>query len=157
MYGLGNAPALLILAIYELWGYLEPNEDQALLKQRAERGRAVDRELGLGKKPNWWSKLSGDRHLSKEERLKALTREVGGGRATARNIERAIELGEMPMPKSEPEEEDPFRDEAAEAFEDRRSSVANSDGDGASGRARSERTSSIMASRPQQVRSMLDI
>lgn len=165
MYGLGNAPIFLIVAIYEVWGYLDPNEDRALLKQRAERGRAVDAELRLVKKPSWWSKMSGDRHLTSEQRIKALTTEVGGGRATARNIERAIELGEMP-PLSNPEDgngsgEDPFRDDGeAQLLGDRRQhsraeSVA--DTDGSSGRARSERTLSTVASRPQQVRSMLDV
>lgn len=165
MYGLGHAPIFLIIAIYEIWGYLNPNEDRALLKQRAERGRAVDAELRLAKKPSWWSKMSGDRHLTNEQRLKALTSEVGGGRATARNIERAIELGEMP-PLTSPEQgngggEDPFRDdgEAQLLGERRRHARAESmaGSDDSSERARSERTLSVVASQPQQVRSMLDI
>lgn len=165
MYGLGNAPIFLIIAIYEIWGYLDPNEDRALLKQRAERGRAVDAELRLAKKPSWWSKMSGDRHLTDEQRLKALTTEVGGGRATARNIERAIELGEIPPP-SNPEDwngdgEDPFRDDGeAQLLGDRRRHTraeSTADSDDFSGRARSERTLSTVGSRPQQVRSMLDV
>lgn len=161
MYGLGKAPIFLIIAIYEIWGYLEPNEDRALLRQRTERGRAADAELGLVKKPSWWSKLSGDRHLTNEQRLKALTTEVGGGRATSRNIERAIELGEMPLPHPERNErndgEDPFRDDAG-LLDDRRrrESMADSDA-GHSGSAGSERSMSRTATRPQQVRSMLDV
>lgn len=109
--------------------------------------------------------MSGDHHLTNEQRLKALTTEVGGGRATARNIERAIELGEMP-PLPNPEEwnddgEDPFRDNGeAQLLGDRRrhpGAESMADSDGSSGRARSERTLSTVGSRPQQVRSMLDI
>lgn len=168
MHGLGLAPIFLVIVVFEIWGYLDPNEDRALLKQRAERGRAVDAELRLVKKPSWWSKMSGDRHLTNEQRLKALTSEVGGGRATARNIERAIELGEMP-PLPNPERwdgvgENSFRDEGeAQLLGDssrrhtRTESVADSDDDGSSRGARSERTLSTVGSKPQQVRSMLDV
>ena len=158
MYGLGKAPTFLIIAIYEIWGYLDPNEDRALLQQRTERGRAADAELGLVKKPRWWSKLSGDRHLTNEQRLKALTTEVGGGRATTRNIERAIELGEMPLPDPERKYgEDPFRDDAGLLDDRRRRESAMDSDDGHSGSGGSERSISRTATRPQQVRSMLDV
>lgn len=159
MYGLGHAPALLILIIFEIWGYLEPNEDRALMTQRAQRERTSDGELGIVKKPSWWSKLAGDRYLSNDARLKALTTEVGGGRATGRNIEEAIELGILPLPSV-----DPFRDEVDEPRDNddvdyrsrNRGPYADSDGTSTT-RAESVRTVSTYSARPQQVRSMLDI
>lgn len=159
MYGLGHAPALLILIIFEVWGYLEPNEDRALMTQRVQRERTLDGELGIVKKPSWWSKLAGDRYLGNDARLKALTTEVGGGRATGRNIEEAIELGVMPLPSV-----DPFRDEVDEPRDNddveyrsrNRGPYANSDGTSTT-RAESVRTVSTFSARPQQVRSMLDI
>lgn len=159
MYGLGHTPALLILIIFEIWGYLEPNEDRALMTQRAQRERRLDGELGIVKKPNWWSKLAGDRYLSNDDRLKALTTEVGGGRATGRNIVEAIELGRMPPPS-----EDPFRDEVDELLDNddvgyrsrNRGPHAGSDGTSTT-RAESVSTVSTYSARPQQIRSMLDI
>lgn len=111
------------------------------------------------KKPSWWSKLAGDRYLSNHARLKALTTEVGGGRATGRNIEEAIELGVMPLPS-----QDPFRDEIDESRDNdnvgyrswNRGPHAGSDGTSTT-RAESFRTVSTYSARPQQVRSMLDI
>ena len=176
MYGLGYAPALVVILLFNVWGYLDPNEDRDLLRQRAERGRSIDAELGLNQKPSWWRKLHGDNHLSTESRLRALTTEIGGGRATQRNLERTIELGTMPAARPRGEaHEDPFSDEAAAAKEDgpeRRpvesgpragvgwgSQEDDDDGEGRSRRTMSVRTMSSAASnaRPQQVRSMLDI
>lgn len=91
--------------------------------------------------------------MSNDQRLKSLASEVGGGRATARNIEEAIELGVMPLPSAA---EDPFRDEVQpDAGLRRPESFADSDGP--STKAESEGTMSTFATRPQQVRSMLDI
>lgn len=157
MYGLDSGPALLIILIFEIRGYIEPNEDRALIEQRAERGRAHNAELGLSKKPSWWSRSPADRHLTAEQKLKALTTEIGGGRATARNIERAIELNEVPLSHFRKDLEDPFQDEAAIKDSGDRSPGSASDSDEHSGRAVSVRSTSTAASRPQQIRSMLDI
>lgn len=178
MYGLGYAPAFLVLLLFNVWGYFDPNEDRDLLRQRAERGRSVDAELGLHHKPSWWSKLHGDNHLSTESRLRAMTSEIGGGRATQRNLERTIELGTMPAARSRGEQEDPFSDDAAAAVKEEEeeppasrkpgASVGwGSDGDGygdGNSDERSRRTMSVRTmssatsnARPQQVRSMLDI
>lgn len=157
MYGLGYAPVFLVIVVLNLWGYLDPNEDRELLRLRAERGRSVDAELGINKKPTWWSKLHGDHHLSTESRLKAMTSEIGGGRATQRNLERTIELGTMPAARPREEQENPFRDEMAEdAAKDRPMATLGGD-DTSSRRTVSVRTLSSTTSRPQQVRSMLDI
>lgn len=178
MYGLGYGPAFIVIVLFNAWGYFDPNEDRDLLRQRAERGRSIDAELGLNQKPSWWSKLHGDNHLSTESRLRAMTTEIGGGRATQRNLERTIELGTMPAarPTAEQRHEDPFSDEAATATEEEHrpakgqpmasagwDSIDDEDGDGCGDR-RSRRTTSVRTmssatstARPQQVRSMLDI
>lgn len=152
LYGLGYTPAILILFINEISGYIRPNEDRELLRKRIVRGQAVDAEIGYKhvRKPWWWRGV-GDRFLSPEQRLKALTTEVGGGQATTRNIERNIELGNMP---ARPQEEDrePFRDRD----ENPRSEYSSMHSDTSSGRA-SQRTMSTTTSRPQQVKSMLDV
>lgn len=61
MYGLGYAPILLIILVFEVYGYIDRNEDRVLLDQRRERGRLHDMELGIhgSKKPSWWSKRGG--------------------------------------------------------------------------------------------------
>lgn len=157
VYGLGSGPAFLIIVIFEIRGYLEPNEDRALIAQRTERGRAHDAELGLTKKPSWWSKLSSDRHFTTEQRLKALTTEVGGAQATPRNAERMIELDELSAAHASGGLENPFRDEAAIEEPDKRPAPSIADSDGSSGRAMSEGSLGTTASRPQQIRSMLDV
>jgi hypothetical protein len=94
-FALGYGTTLLIILIFEVAGWVEPNEDKVIIAQRRDQGRAADAELGLTKKPNWWSKLSGDphaAHLTDDQRLRALTTEVGGGRATSRNIAANVEL-----------------------------------------------------------------
>ncbi|EEQ85720.1 hypothetical protein, variant [Blastomyces dermatitidis ER-3] len=100
LYGLGYAPALLVLVVLNIWGYIDPNEDKYLIEQRRERGRAADAELGIeaGKrKPAWWRRLHPDfQHVSGNDpnaRLKALTTEIGGGRPTQKNLEHYIEMG----------------------------------------------------------------
>ena len=176
MYGLGYAPTLLIIVVFEIWGYLDANEDRALLKMRAERGRSIDAELGIRKKPHWWRRMTagGDYHLSAEQRLKNMTGEIGGGRATGRNLQRAVEMGNMPPAAAAARPDDdggnPFSDEAAPAYyssgrtglttvDDSEDTVARagrrpSDGSDTAG---SEGTVNTVAGRPQQVRSMLDI
>ena len=153
LYGLGYSPTLLILFINEIYGALLPNEDRELIRQRIERGQAIDAEIGYNRirKP-WWWRGAKDRFLTPEQRLKALTTEIGGGQATARNIERNIELGNISVRPLE-EDQEPFRDH------DPNMSLAPSSNDSytSSTRAMSERTMSMAASRPQQVKSMLDV
>ena len=148
MYGLGAGPVLLIILVFEIYGFREPNEDRALLKQRAERGRAANTELGIGKKPSWWNKVLGDYYLTNEERLKALSTEVGGGSASARNVERNIELDEIPLVPPRGEHENPFRDEAAVSLDgsDERSEGATRPG-----------TAAPPSRQSQLIRSMLDV
>lgn len=183
MYGLGYAPAALIIIIFNIYGYLDPNEDKALIAQRAERGRAVDAELGINRniqKPSWWSKLHGDLHLDnanaeerlkamtreiggtrQEQRLKAMTREIGGGVATQRNLERYIEMGHMPTRRDE--FGNPFSDDKEvkkkEGKKEKTEVTSTNLPAAAPSSNASQRTgSTFSASRPPQVvRSMLDI
>jgi hypothetical protein len=52
----GYAPCLLIIVVFNVWGLMEENEDKQLMKQRVERGLSADAEIGLVRKPGWWSK-----------------------------------------------------------------------------------------------------
>lgn len=94
-YGLGYGPSLLIIIIFNIWGYIDPNEDLDLIEQRRARGRAVDTELGIVKKPAWWNRARGDRYLTDEQRLRNMTTEIGGGAPTARHLAQSVELGNM--------------------------------------------------------------
>jgi hypothetical protein len=97
LFGLGYAPALLIIIIHNVFGEINTNDDKALSIQRQHRGRNIDRELGLDRvvqKPSWWSKMSGDHHtdITAEERLRQLTSEIGGGPATTKKVKEALEM-----------------------------------------------------------------
>jgi hypothetical protein len=96
IYGLGWTPIALIFFIYEVFGYIYPNEDKELIRQRRVRGAEIDAELGYTKKPHWWSRLHGDHNLNVHEVLAKNVREVGGGAATQRNVEGYIEMGTLP-------------------------------------------------------------
>lgn len=45
MYGLGWGSISLIFVVFEIYGYLEPNEDRALIRQRRLRNTSLDQEL----------------------------------------------------------------------------------------------------------------
>lgn len=151
LYGLGVAPAFLIILIFEICGFLDPNEDRALLKQRTERGRAADSALGIRHKPNWWSNLSTNQHRTNEQRLQALPTEIGGGRPTTWNIEQNIELSFLSAEHQRALVDDPFRDEAAPPEPD------EGGGDSTRRRAPSSESSNTVNTPPQQIRSMLDV
>ncbi|CAO2656339.1 Nn.00g051420.m01.CDS01 [Neocucurbitaria sp. VM-36] len=112
-FGLGYAPLLLIIIVLEIGGFIEGNDDKLLIQQRIARGRAFDEELNITKKPNWWQKTLKDRYVSDEQRLRNMTVEIGGGRATSRRIERNIEMGNMNIRDGSNKTtlKDPFRDE----------------------------------------------
>lgn len=159
LYGLGIAPAFLIILIFEICGFLEPNEDRALLQQRAERGRAIDSALGIRqKKPNWWGKLPRDQHWTNEQRLRALPTEIGGGRPTTRNIElSSYPSAERQQQQQRAQMEDPFRDEALAS---KRDPNPEPDGDESLRKAPSLTSSNSISSpsqRQHQIRSMLDV
>ncbi|KAI0475285.1 hypothetical protein GGR56DRAFT_694910 [Xylariaceae sp. FL0804] len=91
MYLGGYAPSLLILIIQIADGFLRPNEDRELIRQRRQRGAEIDRDLGLVKKPAWWRRVNREHEhetANMRDRIMRNVQEVGGGRATARQIER---------------------------------------------------------------------
>ena len=170
LYGLGYGPIVLTLLVNEIFGVLDPNEDRALIRQRVERGHTIDAEIGYPRhsKPWWWDGGMGFHHSSPEQRLKDITTEIGGGRATGRNLERQVELGNMPLrPGNDNQAENPFMDREGEFGRHRDpSGIDNDMGPGFSNshgnswrRAISQTTVSTTASQnqPQQVKSMLDV
>ncbi|KAI0024046.1 hypothetical protein F4780DRAFT_689460 [Xylariomycetidae sp. FL0641] len=91
MYVGGYAPSLLLLFIQNAAGLMRKNEDKQLIRQRRERGNALDQELGLVKKPAWWRRVNG--HVptgNMADRIMQNVSEVGGGRATGRQVERMV-------------------------------------------------------------------
>ena len=62
LYGLGYGPSLLILIVFDVAGYVDDNEDKQLIAQRARRGESADAELAVlaaaadHRRPGWWSK-----------------------------------------------------------------------------------------------------
>ncbi|KAF2427734.1 hypothetical protein EJ08DRAFT_592756 [Tothia fuscella] len=92
-YGAGYAPPALIIIIFNIWGFIDENEDKQLIAQRRMRGQLADDELGIVKRPHWWRKR--DHAFNDEQRLRNLTTEVGGGRATAQRVSQNVELGNM--------------------------------------------------------------
>ncbi|CAK7231673.1 hypothetical protein SCUCBS95973_007998 [Sporothrix curviconia] len=89
----GYTPPLLILIVQCLYGFVAPNEDRELMRQRRVRGLEQDRELGIVHKPAWWRRVNGDYipdGESMRDRIARNVREIGGGRATARGINQAM-------------------------------------------------------------------
>jgi hypothetical protein len=86
-YGWGYGPTLVILVIQIAYGFISPNEDRELLRQRRERGEILDRELGLVRKPAWWARVRGDHLLSFRDKLLRNVKEVGTERGIGRRQE----------------------------------------------------------------------
>jgi len=102
MYGWGWGSVACILLVYEVAGYFDPNEDRELIRQRRTRGAEIDAEMGITKKPHWWSRLHSDnKALNVQDQIARNVGELGGGRVTARNLESAIEMGNMPVSKKQ--------------------------------------------------------
>jgi len=89
----GYGPSLLVLMVQIAAGAVNPNEDKELIRQRRVRGVEADRELGLVRKPAWWRRINGEWPAGGRvrDRIARNVREIGGGRATGGNIDRAIE------------------------------------------------------------------
>lgn len=95
IYGMGFTPIALIILIQEIFGYLDPNEDRELIRQRRIRGAEIDAEMGYTKKPSWWSRLHGDQYLSVTDTITKNVREVAGRREGI--TEQSIEMGALPI------------------------------------------------------------
>ncbi|KAL2194226.1 hypothetical protein P885DRAFT_43418 [Corynascus similis CBS 632.67] len=81
----GYTPSLLILAVQIAFGFLNPNEDRELQRQRRVRNQALNREMGIVPKPSWWQRINGeimDPNDGVRERLMRNVREVHGTKPT---------------------------------------------------------------------------
>lgn len=87
----GYGPSLLIIYIQIVYGYVAPNEDKELIRQRRERGETVDRELGVVRKPAWWKRVRGDHLRSMRDKIHQNVNEVGGKRGIGRRVENDAE------------------------------------------------------------------
>jgi hypothetical protein len=87
----GYGPSLLILYIQIVYGYVSPNEDKELIRQRRERGDTVDRELGVVKRPAWWKRVRGDHLRTMRDKINQNVKEVGGQRGIGRRVENDAE------------------------------------------------------------------
>lgn len=177
LYGLGYAPMFLIIVVLNIYGYIDPNEDRALIAQRIERGRVLDAELGIeaGKrKPAWWKRLRpGAQNVAGTDphsRLRALATEIGGGAPTTRNMERYVEMGNMQIGQRHDDKDmdmftkplDPFSDQASDSVktdtglhqEHRTGRMPSDAGSHITTSSGGSRASQVQ---PQRVRSMLDI
>ncbi|KAE9961929.1 hypothetical protein BLS_001117 [Venturia inaequalis] len=131
-YGLGYAPTLLIIIIFNIAGYIDENEDQELMNQRRVRNREADAEIGITKRPAWWKK---GRALDDEARLRDLMTDAGGRRSTANRTSGTVEMIDIPpqnsitsttpdnaqlrdRSRSRPRDGDPFTDRASDASSD---------------------------------------
>lgn len=92
MYVGGYTPTLLILIIQIIDGFIRPNEDRDLIRQRRERGDEVNRDLGIARKPAWWRRINGVQSDNMADIVRRNVQEVGGGRPTARQVERLAEM-----------------------------------------------------------------
>ncbi|RYO75984.1 hypothetical protein DL762_009869 [Monosporascus cannonballus] len=92
MYLGGYTPTLLILIIQIIDGFMRPNEDRELIRQRRLRGEEANRQLGITKKPAWWRRVNGQLPPDNmADQVLRNVREVGGGRPTARHVEALAE------------------------------------------------------------------
>ncbi|KAK3303025.1 uncharacterized protein B0T15DRAFT_261559 [Chaetomium strumarium] len=88
-------PTLLILYIQALFGFVNPNEDLELQRQRRVRGHELDREMGIVYKPSWWRRVNGenlDPNMSMRDRLVQNVREIHGNKPRAPNTEGGFDL-----------------------------------------------------------------
>ncbi|KAK1753703.1 hypothetical protein QBC47DRAFT_386970 [Echria macrotheca] len=114
IYAGGYLPTLLIVFVQIVWGFITPNEDLELKRQRRIRGDDIDRQLNIHRKPAWWQRVrdAADGGVvgneSMRERIARNVREVGGGKPTARNLEArraaAQEAGSVEMGPVSPTE-----------------------------------------------------
>ncbi|KAK7528098.1 uncharacterized protein IWZ02DRAFT_430417 [Phyllosticta citriasiana] len=181
-YGLGYAPIVLLIIVFNIAGYVDENEDKLLIEQRRARDHAADADLGIVKKPSWWRKYNGGVHLSPEQRLRALAQEGPGLTTTTTTTtppSANVELGPVSNAaagahqngsggstvrnrsrgRDNADERNPFRDPSPDAAARRQGSRENGDGNGGGDGASviSGTTLGIESVPAQRVRSMLDV
>jgi hypothetical protein len=92
IYAGGYTPSLLILYVQVLFGFLNPNEDLELQRQRRVRNQALDREMGIVHKPSWWRRVNGevlDPNENMRDTLLRNVREINGTKRTSAITETA--------------------------------------------------------------------
>jgi hypothetical protein len=92
LYGLGYGPALILLVVLNIYGFVEQNDDRVLIYQRARRSEVADRELGItgvSRKPSWWSKSHNKAEASAEEMLREMAFEPSN--ASAARVSAALD------------------------------------------------------------------
>ncbi|KAL1621980.1 hypothetical protein SLS56_008924 [Neofusicoccum ribis] len=180
-YGLGYGTTFLLLVLFNVFGYIDENEDKLIFEQRRQRGQAADAELGITKKPSWWSKAQGDLHLTPDQRLRALASQGPGGDQPP--LSASVELTDMrgnppsyfeapgsggqirnrSRQRTDNAPENPFRDPSVPHDGERRDiRRADSDDNASTMTGATERTGmtgETLAENypPQRVRSMLDV
>lgn len=166
-YGLGYGSTLAIIIVFNVFGLVEENEDIHLLKQRRARGRILDAELGLTKKPHWWTWGRHDLYMTDEQRLRALTTEVEQGAADKTPVGQSnVQYGDATELRDRSRNrpaDDPFKDELNPSAGQSIRSMLDLDARPQSLRNDSQ-GGSIMSGttlssggRPQKIRSMLDV
>ncbi|KJZ73435.1 hypothetical protein HIM_07229 [Hirsutella minnesotensis 3608] len=91
IYGWGYGPPLLIVYIQIIYGYVNPNEDKELTRQRRVRGETINHELGIVQKPAWWRRVRGDHLGTLRDKIRGNVKEVGGKRGIGRRAEDDME------------------------------------------------------------------
>lgn len=98
LYGLGYAPALLIIVLFNAVGFCELNEDKALIVQRGELDSALATDADLLGRKRWWESRwlrGGDRN---RDRDRSSSRE---------QLDRYVEMGILaPHGKADGEDKD---------------------------------------------------
>ena len=93
VYLVGWLPIATIFVVFEIAGFSDPNEDRELIRQRRTRGAEADIEIGITKKPHWWSRLHGDNQpRSVHDEIARNVNELGGVEATHNHMESNIEM-----------------------------------------------------------------
>ncbi|KAJ3557155.1 hypothetical protein NPX13_g9987 [Xylaria arbuscula] len=96
MYVGGYLPGLLLVIILCVSGFLRPNEDKELIRQRRTRGNQLDQELGITHKPAWWRRLKGEPSTgdTMRDQLFRNVREVRGSRRVQEMAEQRADNAE---------------------------------------------------------------
>ncbi|KLU84614.1 hypothetical protein MAPG_03654 [Magnaporthiopsis poae ATCC 64411] len=101
----GYLPSLLIIYIQIISGYMRPNEDLELIRQRRERGIEDDERLQITRKPAWWRRVHGDAaplDESMRDRVRRNVNAVTGRRPGQTDPDREAEMRAASGPENPP-------------------------------------------------------
>ncbi|KAK4450637.1 hypothetical protein QBC34DRAFT_76952 [Podospora aff. communis PSN243] len=102
----GYLPTLLLIYVQIIHGFITPNEDLELKRQRRVRGVELDAEMGIAPKPGWWRGVrraaeGGGPNESMQDRIARNVREVQGRKpkpTAARNADASGTTSDAPQP-----------------------------------------------------------